>query len=506
MKNENKNRPSYNKVKKNVESIINLKDNDYFKGTVKVLRKAQPGPVILTVSDGYGLVDAVSKECKFDAEDVVELEGYVNERAGKLQVEIKYIKKSDKDFNAIIDQKSKPVERKLSVQSDNLTMLKPHFARIAKRIRKAVIENQPIIIRHHADADGIIAGLSIEKACKLFMEEIKANPEYSLFRSPSKAPFYEKMDVLRDISFTKKLLESHGQKKPLILVLDNGSTPEDVFAMKTLKILGFDVIVVDHHNPVVLENNKTAVCPYVLDHLNPYMHGLDGQFSAGMLCYEIGRLVHKDFEEPLFPAVSAIGDRCEIYEAKEYIKNSKLELSKIQKIVIAIDFLAYQLRFDSGKGIYKDVFDKQEFTELINEEVNKGVETQLQSTLPYLRTQEINGVIYSNIDIEKYTLRFTYPNPGKVIGMIHDKVALGKENVPVITIGYLSDMVILRATKPVLPVAKIIKKLQKDIPQANPDGGGHECAGSIKFVSAHLTTVLENIKQQIKDLNFIEKE
>ena len=90
--------------------------------------------------------------------------------------------------------------------------------------------------------------------------------------------------------------------------------------------------------------------------------------------------------------------------------------------------------------------------------------------------------------------------------MIHDKVALGKENTPVITIGYLSDMVIIRATKPVLPVAKIIKKLQKDIPQANPDGGGHECAGSIKFVSAHLTTVLENIKQHIKDLNFIEKE
>ena len=62
-------------------------------------------------------------------------------------------------------------------------------------------------------------------------------------------------------------------------------------------------------------------------------------------------------------------------------------------------------------------------------------------------------------------------------------------------------MVILRATQPVLPIAKIIEKLQQDIPEANVDGGGHECAGTIKFVSAHLYAVLENIKQQVRSLS-----
>jgi RecJ-like exonuclease len=224
-----------------------------------------------------------------------------------------------------------------------------------------------------------------------------------------------------------------------------------------------------------------------------------------MLSYEIARLIYKDFEAKEFPAISAIGDRSKIPEAEEYIKNSGKNIEQLRKVVIAVDFLAYQFRFDSGEGVYEDLFTKPDFVNIINEEVNKGVETQLQSTLPYLRTQEINGVTFSHIDLEKYTLRFTYPTPGKVIGMIHDEVAVGKESTPVISIGYLSDMIILRATKPVLPIEKIIKKLQKDLPEANVDGGGHECAGTIKFVSAHLVSILENIKQQIRDLKLLEE-
>ena len=505
MKNNKQFSSSVNSTKTTKETIIDLKSDDYFKGTVKILRKAQPGPVILIVSDGFKSVEAVSNECKYNVNDVIDLEGPVEERSGKIQIRIKNITKSEKDFDSIMDKNSEPIARELSIRSEKLTTLRPHFLRIAKRIRKAILENQPILIRHHADADGIMSGLSIQESCRLLMQEIGIDPSYNLYRSPSKAPFYELKDVLKDIGFTKRLLEGHGQKKPLIIVLDNGSTPEDVIAMKTLKSLGFDAIVIDHHNPVEYKGDKTSVCPYLLDHLNPYMYGLTGELSAGMLSYEIARLIHKDFEQILFPAISAIGDRCNNSEADNYIANSKKTKEELNKMVIAIDFLAYQFRFDSGDGIYEEVFAKPDFVDLLDAEVNKGVETQLQSTLPYLRTQEINGVTFSHIDLEKYTLRFTYPTPGKVIGMIHDKVAIGKENSPVISIGHLSDMIILRATKPVLPIAKIIEKLQKDIPEANVDGGGHECAGTIKFVSAHLHAIMENIKQQIRNLNDVGK-
>ncbi len=483
-----------------------LKPGDYFAGTVKILRRVQPGPVILIVSDGSSSIEAVSKECRFMQDEVVELEGFVEERAGKLQIEIKGIAKSEKDFDSIIEASSEPPKRKPSFDSERLNALEPHFRRIAKRIRKAVLSGIPILIRHHADADGIMSGIAVEQACGMLMDEARIEKAYSLFRSPSKAPFYEFSDVLRDIGFTKRFLETHGQKRPLIIVLDNGSTPEDSLSMRTLKSLGFQVIVIDHHNPVVMSGGKTSVCPYLLDHLNPYMHGFDGSITAGMLAYETARLIHSGFENRLLPAISAIGDRSSIPEAGKYISQSGKSADEIREMVIATDFLAYNLRFDSGEGTYEELFSNPGFVKILNEEVTKGVETQLQSTLPYLRTQEVNGVIFSHIDIEKYTLRFKYPTPGKVVGMIHDEVAAGKESFPVITIGYLSDMIIIRATKPVLPVARIIEKLRKDMPEANVDGGGHECAGTIKFVSAHLDLIIESIKQQIRSLEWDRQE
>ena len=495
---------AYNTPKEEITSLAQAKDGVFFKGTVKIMRKAKPGPVIFIVSDGTGNIDAVIKDSTYEVDQVVTMEGPVSERAGKLQIEIKSMAPSNKDFEEILDERAKPIERPFSIESDRFEKLSPYFLKIAKRIRRAIVDNQPLLIRHHADADGIVSGMVIEQASAMFMEEVGVEPDYNLYRSPSKAPFYEITDMLKDISFTKRIIEGHGQKKPLILVLDNGSTPEDVFAHKTLKMLGFEIIVVDHHNPVILKDKKTAVCPYLTLHLNPYMEGLDGQTSAGMLCYELARLIHEKYDNPVYPAVTGISDRCDIPETDRYIEKSGKSKEELTNMGTAIDFLAYSLRFDPGRGIYEEIFKKPEFVKMINEKVKQGVETQLQSTMPYLRTQDINGVIFSHIDIEKYTVRFTYPNPGKVVGHLHDSVAEGKDHQPVITFGLLPDMIIIRATKPVLPVATIIENLQRDLPTANVDGGGHECAGTIKFVSAFKDEVLENIKNQIKDLKWMD--
>ena len=249
-----------------------------------------------------------------------------------------------------------------------------------------------------------------------------------------------------------------------------------------------------------MDGDKTSVCDYLSLHLNPYMFGLDSQTCAGMLCYEIARLIDKDYEEPMLPAVSAISDRCEIDETEEYIKLTGKSRDELRNVGTAIDFASYNLRFSSGQGVYEEIFSNPVMVEMMSKQVAKGMKTQLQSTLPYVRTREIKNVIYSNIDLEKYTMRFTYPNPGKVIGMIHDTVAQEHPSRDVLSIGYLSDMLIVRATKPVLPVATMIKNLQEKFPEANVDGGGHECAGAIKFVSAHRDVILEEVKTMLKEL------
>jgi len=486
-----------------VSDLSSVKEGDYYRGIVKVLRKSVPGPVIFSLSDGNKAIDGVIKTSDYDADDVLEVEGYVSLRAGQMQLEIVLIKKSDADFGKIIDKISEPKRTTFSIKSERYEKMKPVFLKIAKRIRKAVFDSQPILIRHHNDSDGITAGISIEKACMALIEKTGLNPDYNLYRSPSKAPFYETADVFRDMVHSERI-KGHGQKTPLIIVMDNGSTPEDAFAFKLLKSMGYECIVIDHHNPVVINNGKSSVCDYLSMHLNPYLFGLDSQTSAGMLGYELARFVNEDFENKAMPAVAAISDRCVIQETEDYIKESGQSRESLGKIGVAIDFMAYNLKFDAGEGVIEELYHNPKIVELINEQVRKGVETQLQSTLPYLRTIEINNVTFSYIDLEKYTLRFTYPTPGKVIGLIHDSVAKERENA-VLTIGYLSDMIIIRATKPVFPVSKIISTLKQKLPQANVEGGGHEQAGSIKFVPAHLEAIIELIKEELKTISSIEE-
>jgi len=481
--------------------ISELKAGDFFDGIVKISRKARPGPVIFSVTDVYGTVDAVTKDSDFDVDDIVQLEGPVSERAGRLQIEIMQIRKASKDFSKIIDEISAPKRTDFSISSDRYPLMQQRFIEIARRIRKAIITNQPIMIRHHNDSDGISAGLCLDMSITNVMDRMGINPEHNLYRSPSKAPFYETADVFRDLALSKRLTDKHEQQKPLIIVTDNGSTPEDMFGFQLLTATGHEAIVIDHHNPVIIKNGKTTVCPYLSFHLNPYMFGLDSKTSAGMLCYELARMIDETFDNPVIPAVAAISDRCEIPERHAYIALTGKSEDELKKIGIAIDFTSYHMRFDAARGLFEELYINKPLVELINTEVNAGVETQLQSTLPYLRTQDINGVTLSTIDLEKYTLRFTYPTPGKVIGMIHDIVAEGKEHQAVLTLGLLSDMIIVRATKPVFPVQHIIDRIKERLPESNVDGGGHEMAGTIKFVQAHQEAIVEIIKDELKKID-----
>jgi RecJ-like exonuclease len=225
-----------------------------------------------------------------------------------------------------------------------------------------------------------------------------------------------------------------------------------------------------------------------------------------MLSYELSRWICEDYSNPSLPAIAGITDRSNIKELEDYISKSGKTRKELEEIGTAIDFIAYQLKFNSGKGLFEELYVNPELVRIINEEVRKGVKTQLESTLPYLRTHNINGIVLSTIDLEKYTMKFKYPAPGKVVGMIHDTAIIDKESLPVISLGYLSDMIIVRANKPVLPVDTMIKRIKQDIPYSNVEGGGHECAGAIKFIPAHLHEIIENIKKQVKELNYEEED
>lgn len=470
--------------------------NDVYEGTVKVLRKIKPGPVILSLTDGTKIIDGVIKHTGVDVNDVVHVKGRVLSFNNKLQLEIDSISHAEVDFNVVLDEKSRPVDVPLSVESEKLGKMRPSFLRIAQKIRKAIMDAQPILVRHHNDADGYSCGITLEEACVKLMKNVGVEPDYHFFRFSCRAPFYEITDALKDFTLAKRL-EGKGQKKPLILVVDNGSTPEDEMALKTMKQFGFDIIVIDHHNPVVFEGEKTSVCKYLTDHVNPYLFGMTGEFSAGILCYEISRLI-VEYENKVIPAFSCIGDRIENAEADQYIEQSGLSKDELIKIASGVDFLSYHIKFDASTELFQSLFTNNTFRDIIYADIVSNQEKQLRSVLPAIKYEEVNGKLLATVNLDENTMRFMFPTAGKVTSELPDKIQEEKGHENILVLGYMNDMIIVRATTPFLPVQTIIDRLCEKFPAANVDGGGHEQAGTIKFVSSYREKILEEIKGMLE--------
>ena len=125
-----------------------------------------------------------------------------------------------------------------------------------------------------------------------------------------------------------------------------------------------------------------------------------------------------------------------------------------------------------------------------------------------MKTKKLqNGIIFNVLDVEKYAHKFTFPAPGKTCGFVHDHVVKNNgEDQPIITLAYGPDFGVIRATDAVgeiygFNLNNIVLKLADEIPEAGIDGGGHECAGSLKFVEGLSKKVLGSFASEVAALN-----
>jgi RecJ-like exonuclease len=494
------------------------------------------GPTIFTISDETSTTWAAAFDepgirvyPDINMGDIVEVMGEVNQHGGKIQIESESVEGlSDEEsveirklIDGAIDEKAEPENTDLLIESETLKKLRPKMIKAAKTIRRAIFDGRSILVRHHADADGICAGVAMEKAVIPLLIELNQNSdaEYHYFkRAPSKAPFYEIEDVVKDLSFALEDLQRHGQKLPLIVLLDNGSTEEDILALMKAKIYGIEIVVIDHHFPGEVIDGRVEVDEYVDVHVNPYLVGGDSQITAGALSVEVAKMVNPDVTDKVLhlPGIAAVGDHARSDEASQYIKLAESKgynLEDLEKIGQCIDFEAFYLRFMNGRGIIDTILDlenkdkHEKLLEALYKEFNKRVATQLRAALPNLKSQELaNGVLFNVLDVEKYSHRFTFPAPGKTCGFVHDSMVQkhGKER-PIITLAYGPDFGVIRATDAVnekfgFNLNEVILKLNDAIPEAGIDGGGHECAGSLKYLEGLSKEVLEAFAEEVANL------
>ncbi len=481
--------------------------------------KQTGGPTIFTISDEEGTVQCATFEKageraypEIKSESIARIIGEPSLRNSAIQVEIRSMKQLwggeataiKETIENAIDRRSEPHDIQFLVKSEVLEKLKPRMRNAAKLIRKAIFKSRPVIIRHHADADGITSAIAIERALLPLLREVGGSDADRHFyrRSPSKAPFYELEDVTKDLTFALEDQERFGQKMPLVVLMDNGATEEDMPAMKQAIIYGVDIMVIDHHHP------DGTIDPMVLEHVNPAYAGGDFGVTTGMLGTEIARMINPDISEEIkhLPAVSAVGDRSEAPEAELYRSQAaeKYKAEDLKNMALALDYEAFWQRFNDGRGLMNDILNlgsnarHKQIVKLLCEQANAAIAEQLDASMPNVKTQTLpNGAVLNVIDVENYAHKFTFPPPGKTSGEIHDRLCAKYDGKPVVTIGYGPDFAVLRSRGVKMNIPQMVKELRSEITGAGVSGGGHLVVGSIKFVEGMRKEVLAKLAEKI---------
>ncbi|WP_121822745.1 DHH family phosphoesterase [Halostella salina] len=485
--------------------------------------KQTGGPTIFHVRDETGTVPCAAFEeagvrahPEIDVDDLVRVGGDVERREDAIQVEVDELDELDGDaaadvrdrLDAAMAERAEPHDVDPLVDWPAFEKLHPNLREVAQLLRETVLESRPIRVRHHADGDGMCASVPVQYALEQFIAETHEDPEaprHLLKRLPSKAPFYEMEDATRDLNFALEDRARHGQKLPLLLMLDNGSTAEDVPAYENLAHYDIPIAVVDHHHP-----DPDAVEDLLDAHVNPYLHDEDYRITTGMMCVELARMIYPDIEDELnhVPAVAGLSDRSKADAMDDYLELAAEEgydEDTLRDISEALDYEAHWLRYDDGRHLINDVLNvdcddedrHRELVDFLADRAREDVADQLDAAMSHVKHEELdNGAHLYRVDVENHAHRFTYPAPGKTTGEIHDR-KVEETGDPVITIGYGPDFAVLRSDGVRLDIPTMVSELDEGIVGGGVSGGGHLVVGSIKFVQGRREEVLDSLVEKM---------
>ena len=484
--------------------------------------KQTGGPTIFQVSTGAAVVPCAAFEAAgeraFPAvgiDDVVRVLGTVEARAGAHQIEtdtVRPLEGTDRDRVASQVEETRAEVAGLDeleplIEWPAFEPIAEELTAVARRLREAVLRGRPIRLRHHADGDGLCAGVPLQHALERFIAQRWVDPDaprHLLKRLPSKAPFYELEDATRDLNFALESRRRHGQKLPLFLMLDNGSTEEDTPAYRSLAHYDIPILVVDHHHP-----DPDAVEELVERHVNPYLHGEDYRITTGMMSVEIARAIDPTISDALdhVPAVAGVADRSEADAMEAYIElaaEAGYDETRLREVGEALDYATHWLRYNAGREFVYDLLNvncenrerHEELVDLLSERASADVDRQLSAAEQHVVHERLdNGAHLYRIDVDEYAKRFTYPAPGKTTGKIHDQ-KVAETGDPVITIGYGPDFAVLRSDGVRLDIPEMVAEL-KDETNGGVSGGGHLVVGSIQFVSGMRGPVIDALIEKM---------
>ena len=352
-------------------------------------------------------------------------------------------------------------------EDEGLRLLLPAAKKCGRRIMRAVQELRPVLLRYHDDGDGVCGALCIHAAVKNYLKRWRLPSFNSQLKAiQSSSSVYAVKDAQQDA------IEA-GPLKPLLILLDFGSSDESREARKEALASGFEIACIDHHPFQIEPKEATEI-------VSPFAFGLNSDYCAGLLAYEVASTISEVPSEWAWTALKS--------------DNSRFARKEFEKQATSIDYLILESPTPRPLDYYEQLLSDTAAIENCFAVASAKVARAAEKALHYAEVVELGPGKALLVKVGKVLSKSVrYPSKGRLMNELHRKFS-EKLDCPLASIGYEGDKIVLRANRKMAEAGfdanAIIQELKREMPAVIESGGGHNVAASMKVAPEKASEVV----------------
>ena len=477
-------------------------------GVVESARQTS-GPTVFEVRDETDSVEcAAFKEAgvraypEIGADDVVRLDGEVRERRGELQVETEaLVKLEDEDRETVEDRladaltaEAEPEAVDPLVDDDVVAGLTEDIRAVATSIRRAVLEERPVVVRHTATADGYVGGVALERATLPLVRDQHEQHDavYHYFdRRPLEEGVYDMDDATKDATRMLEARERHDEKLPLFVFVAAGGTRESLDGFELLDLYGAGRALVDDVDvdPEVAETVGASVAPEAGDARDT---------TASTLAANVAAHVNDDVRDDLqhLPAVSFWEDTPEGYV--DAATDAGYDEAAVREVREAVALEAYYQSYQDKRELITDLlFGEGDgpggLAGHVSEQFREKLDTEIETAEANLDTQTIEGTDIAVLDTDAFTHRYEFPSTTLLLDELHRR---HRDDVSAV-IGVSEDELHIRSDSPV-DVRDVADRAREWVPNAGLTAKSAR-DGKLEYIAGERSAVLDTVIDVVAD-------
>ena len=409
------------------------------------------GPTIFELTDHTGTVDVAAFEQAgvraypaVEVGDVIEVIGEVEQRRGDLQVETEELEILGPDAAMAVRESmeaargaaAEPDEETLLGDVSDLAPLRGGFVAVATAIRRAVIDERPVVIRHRADAPGTMGAAAIERAVGTMISERADRADavhHRLTRRPLDDPAYDMDAATRDVTRLLEDAARHDEPTPLVVLVGISAPAVAAPGVELLTIYDVETVAVEA-TPI-----DAAVREHLSELVAPSRDEVPIALTDGIMGATLAAMIEPAVTDAVahLPAASAPTDAAPVY--RELASAQGYDEPHLVAVHQAISMEAFFQAYQGKPQLIGDLLFEDPTGDLVAHiagQYEEKLETELRTAAANVTEQTVEGRAVRLLDAETYAHRFEFPPRALLAESLHAEFAATED---VVTVVYGTD-------------------------------------------------------------------